>query len=456
LLDAGQAVQCLPAPSPTRIDRFLSSPQRVEVGTIGGEAGRHLGTLGNGAVAGDQDIDLPGGLTQPVECRLVGGQLIGTARVQERDQDVGEHVAGEQDAAVREEHRGMADGVRLMLDDLARHGSAVRGQRRDEPEQLERDTRRALRRHPLPPLPGFTGRLSTGGSGVTRHVAEPGMPQQVIPVGMGGEPGDHRNAEPVHVIGELVQLRTIDAGIDQDQTILSAYHDGVAPDPRALPDPDAIGHLIQHRSTLSGTSTQRNHAGQETVYVNSRAGGAQVGGGYRLSGVTFEEFAVARLHSLLRYAVVLTGDHNLAQDVVQEVLARAYVRWRRVSESGAPEAYVRRMVLNEYLSWRRTWAVRHVHAAGERLVDLDDARGGVRDPAQSIVDADELWQRLATLGRKQRAVLVLRYYEQMEDDAIADLLSCSPATVRSQASKALRTLRLQSERQERIHAEEKS
>jgi RNA polymerase sigma-70 factor (sigma-E family) len=190
--------------------------------------------------------------------------------------------------------------------------------------------------------------------------------------------------------------------------------------------------------------------------MNSRAGGAQVGGGYRLSGVTFEEFAVARLHSLLRYAVVLTGDHNLAQDVVQEVLARAYVRWRRVSESGAPEAYVRRMVLNEYLSWRRTWAVRHVHAAGERLVDLDDARGGVRDPAQSIVDADELWQRLATLGRKQRAVLVLRYYEQMEDDAIADLLSCSPATVRSQASKALRTLRLQSERQERIHAEEKS
>ena len=62
----------------------------------------------------------------------------------------------------------------------------------------------------------------------------------------------------------------------------------------------------------------------------------------------------------------------------------------------------------------------------------------------------------ATLGRKQRAVLVLRYYEQMEDDAIADLLDCSPATVRSQASKALRTLRLQAERQERIHAEEKS
>jgi RNA polymerase sigma-70 factor (sigma-E family) len=172
--------------------------------------------------------------------------------------------------------------------------------------------------------------------------------------------------------------------------------------------------------------------------------------------VTFEEFAMARLPSLLRYAVVLTGDHDLAQDVVQEVLARAQVRWRRISESESPEAYVRRMVLNEYLSWRRTWAARNVHAVGERLVSLDDARGGVDDHAQGVVDADELWHRLATLGRKQRAVLVLRYYEQMEDSVIADLLGCSPATVRSQASKALKRLRLSSEQQERIHAEEKS
>ena len=71
-------------------------------------------------MAGNQDIDVPGSLTQPVECRLVGAHLIGAARVEERDQDVGEHVAGEQDATVREEDRGVADGVRLMLDDLAR------------------------------------------------------------------------------------------------------------------------------------------------------------------------------------------------------------------------------------------------------------------------------------------------------------------------------------------------
>ena len=170
--------------------------------------------------------------------------------------------------------------------------------------------------------------------------------------------------------------------------------------------------------------------------------------------MTFEDFAVARLPSLLRYAVVLTGDPDLAQDVVQDALVRAQVRWRRISASESPEAYVRRMVLNGYLSWRRTWAVRHVHAVGERLVELYDARGGVRDHAQHV--ADELWHRLATLGRKQRAVLVLRYYEQLTDDAIADILGCSTATVRSQASKALRTLRLSSQRRERIHAEEKS
>ncbi|GIM93097.1 RNA polymerase subunit sigma-24 [Paractinoplanes toevensis] len=173
-------------------------------------------------------------------------------------------------------------------------------------------------------------------------------------------------------------------------------------------------------------------------------------------GVTFEEFAMARLPSLLRYAVVLTGDRDLAQDVVQEVLARAQVRWRRISESDVPEAYVRRMVLNEYLSWRRSWQFRNVHAVGERLTDLDDARGGIRDHAEGVVEADALWSRLSTLGRKQRAVLVLRYYEQMEDEAIADVLGCAPATVRSHASRALKTLRLSSERQERIHAEEKS
>jgi RNA polymerase sigma-70 factor (sigma-E family) len=171
--------------------------------------------------------------------------------------------------------------------------------------------------------------------------------------------------------------------------------------------------------------------------------------------VTFEEFTVARLPTLLRYAVVLTGDRDLAQDVLQEVLARAYVRWGRISEADSPEAYVRRMVLNEYFSWRRSWAVRNVRAVGERLADLHDSHGGVRDHADDVAEASALRSRLATLSRKQRAVLVLRYYEQLDDVSIAALLDCSKATVRSHASRALQALRLDTEKQ-RVHAEETS
>ena len=263
LVDAGDPVRIQ-----TRVDRFLSSSHRVDVGTIGGEPGRHLGTFGNGAVAGDHDIDVPGGLTQPVQRRLVGAHLIVLARVEDRDQDVGEHVAGEQDATVGEEDRGVADGVRLMLDDLARHGSAVRGQRGDERDQLERDVPTASSAAPSCCCSRVSpANLSAGGGGVARHVAEPVMPEQVVPVGMGGEPGDHRNAEPVHVIGELVQLGSIDAGIDQDQPVLRAHHDGIGPDPLALPDPDAVGHLIQlaHLHSNRSFSVQPSAAHAETA-----------------------------------------------------------------------------------------------------------------------------------------------------------------------------------------------
>jgi RNA polymerase sigma-70 factor (sigma-E family) len=163
--------------------------------------------------------------------------------------------------------------------------------------------------------------------------------------------------------------------------------------------------------------------------------------------VTFEEFAATRLTGLLRYAVVLTGDRDLAQDVVQEVLARTQVRWTKICRAESPDSYVRQMVLNEYLSWRRRWAVRNIQAVGERLADIGDRQGLSRDHAQDVVDSDDVWNRLATLPRKQRAVLVLRYYEQLPDEEIAYLLGCAPVTVRSNASKALKTLRLQSERQ---------
>ena len=77
----------------------------------------------------------------------------------------------------------------------------------------------------------------------------------MVPVEVGREPGDHWNAEPVHVIGELGQIGAVDAGVDQDQAFVPAHRDGVAPDPLALSDPHAIGYLVQHRMMLSGTST---------------------------------------------------------------------------------------------------------------------------------------------------------------------------------------------------------
>jgi len=179
----------------------------------------------------------------------------------------------------------------------------------------------------------------------------------------------------------------------------------------------------------------------------SRAGTTRIGALLRLRCVTFPEFAATRLPRLLRYALMLTGDRELAEDVVQDVLARAQIRWRKIAAADSPDAYVRQMVLNEYLSWRRRWAVRNVQAAGERLVGLIDRHGASRDHADAIVDADELWNRLATLPRRQRAVLVLRYYEELDDGEIATLLGCAQVTVRSTASKAIKTLRLQSERQ---------
>jgi RNA polymerase sigma-70 factor (sigma-E family) len=169
--------------------------------------------------------------------------------------------------------------------------------------------------------------------------------------------------------------------------------------------------------------------------------------GRHLGGVTFAEFAAARLPALLRYAVVLTGDRELAQDVVQDVLVRAQLNWRKIDRAGSPDAYVRRMVLNEYLSWRRRWAVRNIRTTDVEVNTIIDARSSTRDHSDAVVDADDVWGRLAQLPRKQRAVLVLRHYEQLDDAEIAGLLECSPATVRSHASKALATLRLHEERQ---------
>lgn len=157
------------------------------------------------------------------------------------------------------------------------------------------------------------------------------------------------------------------------------------------------------------------------------------------SGRRLDDVVRSQLPGLLRYATVLTGDGHAAADLVQEVLLRAHVRWGRIALLERPDLYLRRMVTNEHLSWRRRWHVRTVRpAADDVLAAHTDPQG---DHAHHVVEDDAMWRLLADLPPRQRTVLVLRYYEGLDDAEIADVLGTSPATVRSHASRALATLR---------------
>lgn len=147
----------------------------------------------------------------------------------------------------------------------------------------------------------------------------------------------------------------------------------------------------------------------------------------------FEEFVAAASPRLLRTAYLLTRDAGHAEDLLQTVLAKAWRSWRRVK--GDPEPYVRRIMVNTHATWwRRRW--RGEEPAGE----LPESIGA---PEQHAVDErDWLWQALGRLPSGQRAVLVLRFYEDLTEAQTADLLGCSVGTVKSQASKALAKLRL--------------
>jgi RNA polymerase sigma-70 factor (sigma-E family) len=150
---------------------------------------------------------------------------------------------------------------------------------------------------------------------------------------------------------------------------------------------------------------------------------------------TFDEFVVGRGPALLRFAHLLCGNAHLAEDLVQEVLARMHRKWPRIERLEAPEAYVRRAVVREFLSWRRRRASREAV-----LAQVPDRADGY-DTAQAYAVRDEMWTLLARLPRAQRAVLVLRFYDDLTDDEIAQTLGCSPSTVRAHASRALAKLR---------------
>jgi RNA polymerase sigma-70 factor (sigma-E family) len=149
--------------------------------------------------------------------------------------------------------------------------------------------------------------------------------------------------------------------------------------------------------------------------------------------VAFQEFVLARRRALLRTAWLLTGDWHTAEDLVQTALMRCYPHWQRIA-SDNPDAYLRKAIVNAHASsWRRRWH-------GERpTADLPDLPGS--DEYDAADSRRLLIAVLRLLPARQRAVVVLRYYEDLTEADTAAALGCSVGTVKSQAAKALATLR---------------
>ncbi|MET7426814.1 SigE family RNA polymerase sigma factor [Dactylosporangium sp. NPDC005555] len=150
----------------------------------------------------------------------------------------------------------------------------------------------------------------------------------------------------------------------------------------------------------------------------------------------FREFVSTRLGRLSRTAYLLTGDHHKAEDLVQVTLVKVARHWRRVSQAGAPDAYVRRALYHEHVSsWR-----------GRRVLEMSTAappeRATGRDESAEAVRRIVLRNALARLAPGQRAVIVLRYFEDLSESDTADALGCSVGSVKSQTHHALARLRV--------------
>ena len=149
----------------------------------------------------------------------------------------------------------------------------------------------------------------------------------------------------------------------------------------------------------------------------------------------FGAFMRGRWPAMVRLAYALTGDTGHAEDLAQTAFARAYASWGRVRRAGDPDAYVRRIVINEHRGRFRKHRV-----AEELRGDLGDAAGGQQEH-QALDDRRALLDALRALGPRQRAVVVLRYWLDLSEAETAAALGCSAGTVKSQASRALATLR---------------
>jgi len=150
---------------------------------------------------------------------------------------------------------------------------------------------------------------------------------------------------------------------------------------------------------------------------------------------SYEDFVTARSQALYRSAYLMTGQAHDAEDLVQATLVKLYVAWKRASRADSVEAYARRVMVNTFISQRRTkrWLK-------ERVVESLPEQPWVDDGPEEHLT---LWPLVSGLPPRQRAVVVLRYYEQLSEAEIADALGVSPGTVKSTASAALKSLRKQ-------------
>lgn len=152
--------------------------------------------------------------------------------------------------------------------------------------------------------------------------------------------------------------------------------------------------------------------------------------------VQFREYVAARQRALFRSALLLTGHRQDAEDLLQTALTKLAQRWRAINRSGSPDAYLRTTMYHQWISWRR----RHRHGR-EYTVELTPERPTSGDLATDGALRVALATVLSQLTPKQRAVVVLRYYEDLPESEVARILGCSVGTVRSQAHRTLARLR---------------
>ncbi|MGH3330392.1 MAG: SigE family RNA polymerase sigma factor [Nocardioidaceae bacterium] len=149
----------------------------------------------------------------------------------------------------------------------------------------------------------------------------------------------------------------------------------------------------------------------------------------------FAEFVSARSPALFRSAYLMVGDQGLAQDLLQEALTKTYVAWPRLRDVANAEGYTRRAITTTAISWwrRKSWGNERPHDV------LPERHAGSHD--DDVVARDYLWQHLQELPPRQRAAIVLRFYEDLTEAQTAEAMGCAVGTVKSQVSQGLKRLR---------------